>query len=279
MYNENAFLQELQEAIRKNRITLPTLPEVALKVRDALERENTTARDIANIISTDAAVSARLLQVANSPLYRGRVSIDSIQMAVARLGVRMVRSLVVSLAMQGIFQATTDALDRRFRQIWENSVQVAAICRVLAKPLTHLDAEQAMLAGLIHDIGALPILVHAETKDDLTDDEVRLDFLLERLSPTIGRLILEAWDFPPSLVAVTEHYNDFAYDGGPKANYVDLVMVARLQSLIGSVHPDAALNWADILAFEKVGLAPDVEVIEIEGAEAEMIGVKEMFLV
>lgn len=278
MYDEKAFLDELQAAIRKNRITLPTLPEVALKVRDALERENSSAREIADIISTDASVSARLLQVANSPLYRGRVPIDSIQMAVARLGVRMVRSLVVSLAMQGIFQATSDALDRRFRQIWENSVQVAAISRVLAKALPQLDKEQAMLAGLIHDIGALPILVHAETKDDLGQDEAGLDFLLERLSPSIGRQILEAWNFPASLIAVTEHYNDFAYDGGPEADYVDLVIVARLQSLIGSTHPDAALNWDDILAFEKVGLAPNIEVIEMEGAEDEMNGVKEMFL-
>ncbi len=279
MYDEKVFLQELLEAIRNNNITLPTLPEVALKVRDSLERENTTARHIAEIISTDAAVSARLLQVANSPLYRGRVSIDSIQMAVARLGVRMVRSLVVSLAMQGIFQATSDTLDRRFRQIWENSVQVAAISRVLANTLPHLDSEQAMLAGLIHDIGALPILVHAESKDELADDEASLDFLLHRLSPAIGRRILETWNFPPSLVDVTEHYNDFSYNGGPQANYVDLVIVARLQTLIGSAHPDAAMNWADILAFDKVGLAPDIEVIEMEGAQDEVNGVKEMFLV
>jgi HD-like signal output (HDOD) protein len=274
--DEKVFLEELREAIRSNKITLPTLPEVALRVRDAAESESSSAAEIAAIIVTDAAVSARLLQVANSPLYRGRVPIDSVQMAVTRLGVRLVRSLVVSLAMQGMFQATSDALDQRFRRIWENSVQVAAIARVLAKPLPHLDNEQAMLAGLIHDIGALPILVMAENKD--LNDEEALDFLLERLSPEIGRMILDSWDFPPTLAAVTEHFNDFAYDAGPQADYVDLVIVARLQSLLGSGHPDAALDWNDIRSFEKVGLATDVEVVEMEGAEEEMNGVKEMFL-
>jgi HD-like signal output (HDOD) protein len=274
--DERAFLEELREAIRSNKITLPTLPEVALRVRDAAESESSSAAEIAAIIVTDVAVSARLLQVANSPLYRGRVPIDSVQMAVTRLGVRLVRSLVVSLAMQGMFQATSDALDQRFRRIWENSVQVAAIARVLAKPLPHLDNEQAMLAGLIHDIGALPILVMAENKD--LNDEEALDFLLERLSPEIGRMILDSWDFPPTLAAVTEHFNDFAYDAGPQADYVDLVIVARLQSLLGSGHPDAALDWNDIRSFEKVGLATDVEVVEMEGAEEEMNGVKEMFL-
>lgn len=279
MYDEKIFLDDLQAAIKNNKIRLPTLPEVALRVRDAVEREAGTARDIADIVSTDAAVSARLLQVANSPLYRGRVTIDNLQTAITRLGVRMVRSLVVSLAMRQIFQATSDVLDSRFRRTWENSVQVAAISRVLAKALPHLDNEQAMLAGLIHEIGALPILVHAENHNDLLLDEAKIDFLLDRLTPTIGRLILDAWEFAPSLADVTEHYNDFTYDGGPQADYVDVVIVARLQSLMGSGHPDAAMNWADIRSFEKVGLGADVEVIELEGAEEEMNEVKEMFLV
>jgi HD-like signal output (HDOD) protein len=274
----NAFLEELQSAISQNRLRLPTLPEVALRVRDALERKNSTAKDIADIISTDAAVSARLLQVANSPLYRGRVPIDSIQMAVTRLGVRLVRSLVVSLAMQQMFQATSDALDKRFRNVWENSVEVAAISRVLAKGLPHLDTEQAMLAGLIHDIGSLPILVYAETKDDLQDDEERIDTLLRELSPKVGPMILEHWHFPPSLVAVTEHCKDYGYDGGSQADYVDVVIAARLQSLLTSGHPDAGIDWGSVPAFEKVGLDPDIEVVEMDGAAEEMSGVKEMFL-
>ena len=86
MITEAEFLQQLQDAIRHNRITLPTLPEVALRVRDEVDKDSATAVKIAKTVATDAAVSARLLQVANSPLYRGRVSIDSIQMAVTRLG-------------------------------------------------------------------------------------------------------------------------------------------------------------------------------------------------
>jgi HD-like signal output (HDOD) protein len=278
MYDQQAFLARLRQAIAQNRITLPTLPEVALRVRDTVERETATAREIARVVSTDAAVSARLLQVVNSPLYRGRTQIDNIQMAVTRLGGRLVRSLVVCLAMQQIFQATSGNLDRRFRRIWENSVQVAAISRMLAKPLRHLDSEQAMLAGLLHAIGALPILVLADADDRLANDDAQLDFLLERLSPTIGRMILTNWDFPPALVTVAEHYNNFAYDGGPKATYTDVVIVARLQSLLGTDHPDAALNWADIRSFDRVGLEPDVEVIEMEGAKEQIAEVRGLFL-
>lgn len=278
MQDEKDFLARLRQAITQNRITLPTLPEVALRVRDAVERENSSAKSIAAIVSSDVALSARLLQVANSPLYRGRMLVDNLQMAVSRLGNRLVRSLVISLAMQQIFQATSDTLDRRFRRIWENSVEVAAISRVLAQTLPHLDPEQALLAGLLHNIGALPILVMAEHEGSLARDPHRLDFLLERLGPSIGGLILDNWDFPTSLREVAENYNNFAYDGGPQADYVDLVIVARLQSLLGTDHPDAALKWADIRAFDKVGLAPDVEVVEMEGAREQIDKVRGVFL-
>ena len=68
MITEAEFLQQLQDAIRHNRITLPTLPEVALRVRDEVDKDSATAVKIAKTVATDAAVSARLLQVANSPL-------------------------------------------------------------------------------------------------------------------------------------------------------------------------------------------------------------------
>jgi len=278
VFDEQLFLQELQDAIHSNRITLPTLPEVALRVRDAAESETSTAREIADIVATDAGVSARLLQVANSALYRGNASIDSIQVAVTRLGVRMVRTLVVSLAMKGLFQPTSDAVDRRFREIWEHSVEVAAISRVLARMQPQLNTEQAMLAGLIHNIGALPILVHAQSRDDVANNEDVLDKLLAQLSPIIGRQILETWNFSPAMVAVTEHNNNFTYAGGPQADYVDLIIVSRLQSMGESVPEENMPDWGNIPAFAKLGLSTEVEVIEMEGAGEVMSDVKDMFL-
>ena len=152
-------LEEIRTDIENKTLQLPTLPEVALQIRDEVESENTDAVKVATMVAKDAALSARLLQVANSPLYRGRVEIDSIQQAITRLGLKMVRSLVVSLAMKQIFQATSDTLDRQFRRIWDESLQVAAISRLLASAVPVLENEQAMLGGLVHNIGALPLLI------------------------------------------------------------------------------------------------------------------------
>ncbi|MES9846024.1 MAG: HDOD domain-containing protein [Candidatus Sedimenticola sp. 6PFRAG5] len=276
MINPAEFEQKLQQAITDEKITLPTLPEVALRIRDAVDSENSSANEIADLVATDAALSARLLQVANSPLYRGREPIESIQTAITRLGITLVRSLVISLAMKQIFQATSDVLDNRLRAAWQNSVQVAAISRVLSQVLPHLDPNQAMLAGLIHNIGTLPILMFSESYPELLEDEAQLDQLVESLSPGISSQILENWNFPEPLIHVARHNQELDYDAGPSADYVDVVLVARLQTLDTELSEHE--NWGDIPSFRKVGLEPEVEVISIEGAAEEIQGVEEIFL-
>jgi HD-like signal output (HDOD) protein len=276
MISEQEFLDELQTAIHENKIILPTLPEVALRVRDAMESEEVTSRQIADIVATDGALAARLLQVANSPLYRGRVPIENIQMAVNRLGNTLVRSLVTSLAMKQMFQATTDSLDKHLRAAWEEGVQVAAISRALSRQ-AKLDPEQAMLAGLVHNIGSLPVLMMADTYPELMRTEEQLDHLVEKLNPIIGKQILEEWNFPEALVSVPENYQNLQYDGGPVADYVDIVLVARLQSL-PSNHPSTQVDWGQVPSFAKVGLEPEIEIVDIEGVAEEVKEVQDMFL-
>ncbi len=270
MIDKQDFLETLQLAIQQNKITLPTLPEVALKVKAAVDRENSTAVEIAEIITTDAAIAARLLQVANSPLYRGRVTIDSVQMAVTRLGIRLVRSLVSSLIMQQIFQATSAVLENRFRLLWEESVHVAALSRVLSYQQSQLDSEQAMLAGLIHNIGGLPVLTLAENYPELVNDAAQLEEIIGFVGPTIGTLILESWEFPEALAKIPQHYKETDYDSGDSAaDYVDLVIVARQQiyQLEGG-----------IISLDKLGFEANVDIVNIEGIEEEVIQVEEILL-
>ncbi len=278
MIDENAFLETLNNAIDNNKLTLPTLPEVAIQVRNAVEKENSNAKEVAEIIATDAALSARMLQVANSPLYRGRVQIDSLQMAVARLGVRLVRSLVVSLIMQQIFQATHDLLDRKFRQVWEESVQIAALSRVLAGGHDHLDKDQAMLAGLIHNIGALPVLAMAEHVSELLEDEAELDRVISAISPMVGTRILQMWDFPETLVNVTRHFRELGYQSPGEADYAEVVIVARLEATVGKPNSVPMTDWAGIPAFAKVGVETEINIIDIEGVADDMQNIEVMFV-
>jgi putative nucleotidyltransferase with HDIG domain len=263
MEPEEVFVNELIEDLESGQLQLPTLPEVALRVRDVVDDENANAAQIAEIIAQDAALSARLIQVANSPLYRGGREIDRLSMVVSRLGSKLVRNLVTSQVMKQMFQATNDIVDQRLRAVWEHSVQVAAIARALSGRSRNVMPDQAMLAGLLHDIGTLPILYRAEERSELLDSPGLLDHLISTLHTRIGGAILRHWKFPAALVAVAAEHEDLTRDHAGEADLVDVVQVANLQSHLGSDHPLGSVNWATVSAFQRLGLDVDISNIEL----------------
>lgn len=257
------FYAALEQAVKSDQLILPTLPEVALQIREVVDSEDSSAESIAEILRQDASLSARLIQVANSPLYRTRNPVDDLQMAVTRLGVRMVRNLVSTLAMKQIFQATSEMLDHSFRNIWNTAVEVASISRMLAGAVPGINPEQALLAGLIHNIGALPILVMAEESDALSGDPAELAGIVTRLQGRVGALILRSWNFPDHMIEVVEHCHDFGYTHEGGANLVDLIQVSILQGN----HAPAGLapeDWDRVPAFAMLGMGAEVDMIEIE---------------
>ncbi|MFQ5643916.1 MAG: HDOD domain-containing protein [Thiogranum sp.] len=277
MEPEEVFVNELVQDLESGHLQLPTLPEVALRVRDVVDDEDANANQIAAIIGQDAALSARLLQVANSPLYRGRQEIDRLSMVIARLGNKLVRNLVTSQVMKQMFQATSDMVDQRLRAVWEHSVQVAAISRALAGQTPGVDPDQAMLGGLLHDIGTLPILYRAEERTELLETPGLLDHLIENLHTRIGSAILKHWKFPETLVAVAAEHENLARDHAGPADLVDVVQVANLQSHIDSDHVLSQADWSAIPAFRHLGLDVDVHEIELTDVAEEIDAVQQLF--
>lgn len=259
--NNLDFATELREDIDANRIRLPSLPDVALRVKKAAEGES-SAHEIAHLIAQDIALAGRIVQIANSPLYRGAAEVDSIQVAVTRLGTRLVKGLVIGLAMRQMFNSSSKVLSQFFREIWGDGIQVAAICRILADQIPELDPEEAMLAGLLHNIGALPILarldeVHA---DHIGAKEVQQ--LLDELAPKTGTQILRSWQLPEALIAVPEGCHVLQRDSGPLVDYVDVVLASRLQYLVSEGFLDVTPELSDLPALEKLGIHFEVVVME-----------------
>lgn len=271
---EDQFVAELLSDLEKDKLILPTLPEVALKVRDTLEDENVSLTNVCKVIITDTALSARLVQVANSPLLRTSRQIESVDQAVMRMGSNMVRNLVTSIAMEQMFQATSDATDTRLRALWEHATEVAAISQALATQFTRLQPDQALLAGLIHDIGALPILTHAEDYPEILENEPLLDSIITNTHSKIGAAILSKWNFPAELVAVTAEHENMQYQSANGPDYVDIVIVANLQAHINTDHPLTKLDWNTVPSFGKLGLSPDVNVMEMDETSEAITAVK-----
>ncbi|PCM43679.1 HDOD domain-containing protein [Marinobacter sp. ANT_B65] len=259
---------DLTAAIENDKLILPTLPEAALQVRDIAESEDSAIGDLVKVISNDTALSARIIRVCNSPLFRGNRAIENLNMAVSRLGMAYTSNLAMGLAMQQMFQATSDMIDQRLRATWQTSTEVAGVCHVLAQHYTKLKPDQATLAGLVHLIGVLPILRYVED-EDVQISSTMLDQIIEDLHPRIGTAILKKWDFPKDLQNVPMDYANFQREV-PSADYADLVMLANLQLVAGSQHPWTEMDWSAISAFDRLGLDPNLDMSEEEDLNAQM---------
>jgi HD-like signal output (HDOD) protein len=270
------FLDHVQYELDGNRLVLPTLPDIAIKVRDAVTKGDISAKDLAEMIVTDAALSAQIIRIVNSTMYRGVTEINNIQNAVSRLGNNTIRSLVTSLVMKQMFNPSSKLLEHLFRKTWEQSVNVSSISRALCNFVPHLNPDEAMLAGLIHQIGKLPILTLVEDIPEFRDSPTRMSKLLEKAHPAVGKLIMDAWDFPENLKPVASEYVNFRYNPGEKSDYVDVVQVAFLQSIAGTEHPACRVDCSIVPSFAKLGFSTDTEILEIEGISDEIEAARNM---
>ena len=264
MTEQQSFYDDILADLENGTLMLPTLPEVALKVREVVDEPDVTASQLAEIIITDAALSTRLLKVANSALYRGRIPTETIQMAVSRLGLTLVRNLVTSLVMEQMFQATSNRLDKRLHALWEHSREVSAISQMLASKQAGIKNDEAMLAGLIHNIGVLPILMKAEETPGLLQNTTLLDKVLEDLYPRIGAAILKSWKFSDEFIAVAAEHNDLDRDAGAVPDLVDIVQVANIQSYFNSEKALDASALENVQSFKKLNIDIEMDVNELD---------------
>lgn len=252
-------------------LILPTLPEVALKIREVANDPRVSSRELSELLGSDPAISARLVRIANSPLMRSMQRIETLPAAINRLGISYSCNLAMGLAMEQLFQATSDVVDERMRQVWQHATEVAAVATVLAQHYTRLKPDQATLAALVHEIGILPVLAYAEEHSlyITPDDSHKLDQLIAAAHPLLGERILAAWHFPENLQPVArEHVN--LQRRVERVDYVDVVIVAKLQCQNDTLLYLPEEDWHTVSAFGRLGLQPNHDALEAEGLSEEM---------
>jgi len=268
---EKKFLSDFLNDLNANRVVLPTLPEVAMQVRKAVGDPQATAAKIEKIINTDPALSAKLLKVVNSPAYRGSAPITNLRMAITRLGTNIVRNLATSLVMEQLYQTnSTETIKQQLRASWLHSTQVAVLSQVIARRHTKLKPDEAMLAGLIHDIGTLPVLNRASLFPELLQDNEKLFAAMQRLHTIIGPAVLDEWGFSRDLVAVAAEHENISQGRDGEVDYVDVIIVANLHSYLGTDHRLAKINWDEVPAFARLGMTPEESFVAMEESKEEM---------
>ncbi|MDN3517091.1 HDOD domain-containing protein [Aquisalimonas lutea] len=243
----------LFEDLMEDRLDVPSMPDMALKVRHAVEEQEAGAADVARIIQADPPLAARLIQTANSAAYGGQTQVDSLAPAITRLGLRTTREVVMAVTLKSVFSSDQPLINQRMTELWMHSALIAAISQVMARRLHGFDAGRAMLAGLVHDIGVIPMLTNAGHYPELVSNPARLQQTVAAYRGQVGAMILRRWNFPDDMVNVPLAAEEWHRDAD-SGDYGDLVMLAQLQALADEPGADVPAP-AETAAYRRLGMA------------------------
>lgn len=217
MSTEHLLLVSLLKKLKDDALVLPTLPEVAMRVQEVVGRSDASLKQVAEVIGQDAAISARIIKVANSVLYSRGVPAESINSAVSRIGLIQIKSIATSVAMEQLFISTNEMVWEVMDEVWRTSIDVtAAACAMLQMynkrhSTSRLNFDTLTLAGLVHNIGALPVLTEAEAQPHLFTSIDQLRALVRKMQGPLGRAVLKSWDFSTEVMEVVERWADLPY--------------------------------------------------------------------
>ncbi len=268
------FYQELNS----HRLSLPSLPDLALRIRTMTEKNDCHIGEVAKAIVGDPSITAKLIHAANSPLYRGFKEIESCDDAIVRLGLDATRQLITIFTLRDLFKSKYELLQKKMQDLWLHSMEVGAIAFVLARMTPGMRPEQAMLAGILHDIGVVPVIKYAEEHTVLRSHQDMLEAIIPEVREEIGCALLANWGFPEVFIEAAREAENYSYDSGEeKPNYADIVIVAQVHAFIGKPEHANIPQMDQIPAFHKLALgelSPQRSLQVMQMAKEEIEGLK-----
>ncbi|AKH19417.1 hypothetical protein AAY24_02580 [Sedimenticola thiotaurini] len=270
---------EIYASLASNQSLFPSLPETTIRLRTLLGQSNCDIPAAAKLLQSDPGLSAFILRVANSAGYLSRVPPKDLESALRRIGLSAASRLATTFFVRSSFRSPDPVINKVLLQAYRESTTVAVISHVLAGRVRGIDASKAMLAGLLQDIGLPPILIRLRERKDIFDDIDRRRDAVDKLAPLVGVLILKQWKFDEELIEVARSRKDWWREGGKKADLSDIVLIARLHSMIGTPQFKEAPAFQELPAFGKlpVGeLTPDNSIRMLDEAREEIAGLTQM---
>lgn len=264
MSAQQRLIQLLQYKIQHDQLLLPTLPDIALKVRQRSAEPDISLADMADVIAQDPALAARMIKVANSA-YMGRsIKVTTLNQAVTRIGLSQIRNIAIAMALEQVFVSKHKQVQQQLDRLWQSSVQTA--CSAMAclayyqarEARSGLNKDVLCLMALLHNIGALPILSEAERESQLLGDPRFLMHLTTDLATEVSLRILFAWGFPEEFHQVAQRWQKLQPET-PGPGYADFI---RLALIAADGYRDKARQQRLVEYYVKAQLVPQVDFMQ-----------------
>lgn len=250
------FIAELAAEVSQGRVELPAFPDVATRVRKALGDEKVGPDQIARVVGSEAGLAARVMTLANSAaLNRSGKNITELKTAINRIGHNNVRTAAVAFAISQLRRAEElKPIKRQLEGLWHEATMVAALCHALAMRTPQINSDEAMLAGLIHNVGKIYILARAHRHEDLFANPDSMRFIMRDWQANVGKAIVENWGFAQHIADAVGEQEDLDRTAG-YADLTDVLTVAVLAAtFVNDKEADLELNMQGVRAFSRMGL-------------------------
>ena len=211
-------------------VIFPTYFDAVLRLRKVLQDSSLSITEIAAAVSMEPLIGAKLLHLANSVAFNpAGLEVVDLKSALTRLGVNAVRTTAMSIVMSQLMRAKGMAnFAELTHALWDHSIKTAAAARIIAKNLTRLNPEEAMLAGLIHDLGAFYMLYRATQYEELRHRPDSVKYLIIQWHESIGVSLLNAIGIPEEIVDATVDHDQVRPTPSPIRSLPEVVYVANM---------------------------------------------------
>ena len=234
-----------------NEEQLPSLPSITLKIRQAIADPNTNNAYIAKLIQLDPSLSALLLRQAASPVYRRQVPPRTIDTILSMIGLPALESIVMQHSVKSLFVMKSPALKKLFRDAWERMIYKAAISLFLAKKLGFTNAEEAMAASILSEVGTLAVLSAFSTNIEVPNQKIYF-LLCKKYSKSLSTILLHKWGLDNYLISLTRSSGNWSFNKSNELAMIDIINLA-IYTTVQHRHPDNDLPPLEkISAYQKL---------------------------
>lgn len=271
------FVRSLAGELSSGKIDLPSFPEIATRVRQVLQDPKSSIDQVVRLVGSEPALAARLMRVSNASAFnRSGKQVTDLRTAINRIGYSMVRSASMAFAMSQLRRgAKLERLQSRLDQLWQNSTQVAALAFVLARTCSKVNPDEALLAGMMHGIGKLYIMTRAAQHPELFVDNATLDEICASWHASIGKAILENWEFSDLMASAVGDQEDFSREEEVEPDLRDVIAIAILIASYEADIPGLQIALNGLPATIRLGLDEARIHTVIEDCAAEVSALSE----
>jgi len=228
-------VESLAVELAGEKIDLPSFPEIAVRVRKALANDDVEIDHVVRIISAEPALAARLLQLANSAaLNASGKRLTDLRTAISRIGFNMARSATIAFAMSQLRRAEAyKGFEVPLTELWQQGVHVGAVSHVVAKRFTQVNADMALLTGLLQGVGKLYLLTRAMRYPGLLNDAGTYQRIVAEWHGRVAQAILRNWEMAEEVVAAVLDAENLYREHPGTTDLADVLSVGNALATLG----------------------------------------------